>query len=515
MESKDDMEFKVLECIDVYVRMVCERFDEYDRPYELDDDFRFHNLTPIIDDNTVVYRTPEQLEDILNACWTDIRYDTAWDDYIEIAYFPRVESCKVDGDTMKIYIEYTPNTVIEEMTETIFLWREDTMDYINWRYYINMIREIVKQLGEENVPKLNQKIPDRTHAELKTEFKNDENFQLETKIIDFLYTEAGVLDMAMVLYAENNEITDEDIINRINGRYTDTENALIGYFVTNIFRRNSQLRIDQKTSLLEYLGETSLEQWQHAYSTRPWTVEEFKNMFHNGFYMPPEVQILVQDDLITFEKINTPCRLITDKLEKYAVYDIETVYIMLNSTATSPITRKDITRVQIMDEDLIRTFNKQHTEIQQGEMKVQELREVLRTIEKEIADSTPEVHDAKKALKDAKKQARNDLKEQYRIVERERASVRRLLKREEDKNVIEYFNQQLEELSKARSSITQLVYTDKRVIQAENNLEQAKKAALQRIRKLKKKRTEINDREGQLREKRRRRALHDVSIMRF
>lgn len=505
MESKDNMEFKVA-CIDVYARIECERFDEYDRPYELvDDDFRFDNLAPIIEDNTVVYRTPEELKDILNACWTNILYDNAWDDDVEISFFPSVERCEVDGDTMKIYIKYTPNEVIEDRTEMIFILKNETMDYDDYCSHIDRITRIVREIGEEKVPQLTH----LTNKKSEDEFKRNRD-ELESEIIGFLLDEIAVLDKAMNLYALRKNITKERMISLI-AESIFISPASIEYFVNEIFDIYSTSLIGPKQSLSDYLGERLLGQWQEAFNGRAWSVQDFLSQY--SYILPPSQKIAVQDDLIAFEEINTPCRLITDKLEKHLVYDIKTVHSLLRSTGTSPITRKYITGVQIMNNKMIRIFNREHTEIQQGEMKVRELHEKLRTIQKEIADSTPEGLEAKHALKDAKKRARDSLKEEYRQLKNERRRVKRLLKK--NPNNQEILRRRLKELSRARYALTERAYNNPIVIAAKDRLQQARDKAIQDIRKQRRTRKQIQLKEKYLKYKRQRRKLHGVSILRF
>ena len=89
----------------------------------------------------------------------------------------------------------------------------------------------------------------------------------------------------------------------------------------------------------------------------------------------PGVRIAVEDELITYDEINIPCRLFTTELERGRVYDISTVQSLLKHTNRSPLTQKDITGVQIMDDALIESFNADHAQIQAGETKIQELRD--------------------------------------------------------------------------------------------------------------------------------------------
>ena len=77
--------FHVLQPVDVYTRFYTE-LNEYEK--HVFDEYVKINLPPVIENGKVVYRTENELKDILNTCWANYKREDHLD--VELTYFPNV-----------------------------------------------------------------------------------------------------------------------------------------------------------------------------------------------------------------------------------------------------------------------------------------------------------------------------------------------------------------------------------------------------------------------------------------
>ena len=368
--------FHVLQPVDVYTRFYTESND--DEKYELDE-YVDINLPPVIENGKVVYQTENELKDILNTCWPYYKREDHLG--VELTHFPNVVSCKRTGDIMEIRIDYSP----EYDTEML---NKDRSNFEN-----GDIDDLDGQLSEFRETGLIESIPDTV----------DEK---EDLFLTLLRHHVQARDLAAKIRLYDSSATVEYILSF--ARFDD-DKVYLQYFL-------ERMNLDSFRSVKPLSTKINIDTWgiKSDILSKTYFLENYDTLKEQN----PGVRIAVEDELITYDEINIPCRLFTTELERGRVYDISTVQLLLTHTNRSPLTQKDITGVQIMDDALIESFNADHAQIQAGETKIQELHEHVAQQEQKLdqlslewrqltklVNLTPSVRDAKAAWKNAKKQA--------------------------------------------------------------------------------------------------------------
>ena len=388
--------FHVLEHIDVYTKL-SSQLKEYEE-YELDEYFDFPTiLEPVIKNGMVLYRSEDELKDILNKCWRHTIVDTLWTDDT-VYFYGRVDECYKFGDTMIIKIIYEPDDYVEMNNLAIQQFQTDVIED-------SMLKEGLRELADMGVQGMDK------------DFNRDEQ---ETLFIEHEIRKMKVRD-AMVHKRFIN--SDSPIIEHILDRYSQLQVRIYKMEIEHFQQKNKHFQQqnlpDTISSLRNVIDIEAWEEERNKYRrSELMTVEDFNSRYEELSQVHPTIQIDVMDELVSYDNIDIPCRLFTTELERNVVYDIKTVKSILESTRTSPITRNPITRIQIMDDALIESFNADHAHIQAGETKIQELHEHVAQQEQKLdqlslewrqltklVNLTQAVRDAKAAWKNAKKQA--------------------------------------------------------------------------------------------------------------
>ena len=389
-------QFHVLEHIDVYTKL-SSQLKEYEE-YELDEYFVFPTiLEPVIKNGMVLYRSEDELKDILNKCWRYTIVDTLWTDDT-VYFYGRVDECYKFGDTMIIKIIYEPDDYVEGMNLAIHQFQTD------------VIEDSMLNAGLDELAKMGVRGMD-------INFNRDDQ---ETLFIEHEIRKMKVRD-AMVHRRFIN--SDSPIIEHVLDRYSQLQVRIYKMEIEHFQQKNKHFLQQNLPDTISPLEDViDIEAWEEERNkyrrSELMTVEDFNRRYEELSQVRPNIQIDVMDELVSYDNIDIPCRLFTTELERNVVYDIKTVKSILESTRTSPITRKPITRIQIMDDALIESFNADHAHIQAGETKIQELHEHVAQQEQKLdqlslewrqltklVNLTQSVRDAKAAWKNTKKQA--------------------------------------------------------------------------------------------------------------
>ena len=417
-------QFHVLEHIDVYTKL-SSQLKEYEE-YELDEYFVFPTiLEPVIKNGMVLYRSEDELKDILNKCWRYTIVDTLWTDDT-VYFYGRVDECYKFGDTMIIKIIYEPDDYVEMNNLAIYQFQTDVIED-------SMLEEGLQELTDMGVRGMD------------INFNRDDQ---ETLFIEHEIRKMKVRD-AMVHRRFIN--SDSPIIEHVLDRYSQLQVRIYKMEIEHFQQKNKHFLQQNLPDTISPLEDViDIEAWEEERNkyrrSELMTVEDFNRRYEELSQVRPNIQIDVMDELVSYDNIDIPCRLFTTELERNVVYDIKTVKSILESTRTSPITRKPITRIQIMDDALIESFNADHAHIQAGETKIQELREHVAQQEQKLdqlslewrqltklVNLTQSVRDAKAAWQNAKKQARKDVTSDYKRLSAARRRVHSSIKRSRTK----------------------------------------------------------------------------------
>ena len=338
--------FHVLEHIDVYTKL-SSQLKEYEE-YELDEYFDFPTiLEPVIKNGMVLYRTENELKDILNKCWRPTTVDTLWTDDT-VYFYGRVDECYKFGDTMIIKIIYEPDDYVEMNNLAIQQFQTDVIED-------SMLVEGLRELADMGVQGMDK------------DFNRDEQ---ETLFIEHEIRKMKVRD-AMVHKRFIN--SDSPIIEHVLDSYSEIHVRIYEMEIEHFQQQNLP---DTISSLKDVIDIEVWKDERNKYQRSELMIaEDFNRRYEELSQVRPNIQIDVMDELVSYDNIDIPCRLFTTELERNVVYDIKTVKSILESTLTSPITRKSIMCIQIMDDALIESFNADHAQIQAGETKIQELHE--------------------------------------------------------------------------------------------------------------------------------------------